>query len=40
MSFLAPTLDNANPLIALVITPGFSLHNVEVADQDPDSGSL
>jgi len=40
MPFLAPTLDNAEPLIALVITPGFYLHHVKVADQDPACGSL
>jgi len=40
MPFLAPSLDNANPLIALVMTPGFYLHHVEVEDQDPASGSL
>jgi len=40
MPFLGLTLDNANPLFALVITPGFYLHHVEVADQDSASGSL
>jgi len=40
MPFLAPTLDNADPLFALVIKPGFYLHHVEVADLDPASGSL
>jgi len=40
MPFLAQTLDNGNPLFALVRTPGFYLNNVEVADQDPASGSL
>jgi len=41
MPFLAPTLDiNADPLFALVITLGLYLHHVEVADQDPASGSL
>jgi len=40
MPFLAPTLDNADPLFALVITPGFYPHHVEVADQDPVRGSL
>jgi len=40
MSFLALTFDNADPLFALVITPGFYLHHVEVADQDAASGSL
>jgi len=38
--FLALTLDNANLLFAVVITPGFYLYHVEVADQDPASGSL
>jgi len=33
MPFLAPTLDNANPLFTLVITPGFYMH--QVANQDP-----
>jgi len=40
LAFLEPTLDNADPLFALVITRGFYLHHVEVADQDPASGSL
>jgi len=40
MLFLARTLDNADSHFALVITPGFYLHHVEVADQDPASGSL
>jgi len=40
MPFLAPTLDNANPLVSVVITPGFYLHHVEVTDQNPASGSL
>jgi len=40
MPFPAVNLDNADPLFALVITPGFYLHHVEVADQDPASGSL
>jgi len=51
MPLLTPTLDNADPLHTLmitlsgadrnlVITPGFYLHQVEVADQDPVSGSL
>jgi len=38
MPFLAPTLDNADPLFALVFTSGFYLHDIEVADQDPASG--
>jgi len=30
------TLDNADPLFALLITPVFfNMHHVEVADQDP-----
>jgi len=41
MSFLVPTLDNADPLFAQVITYGFYLHHVEVADdQDLPSCSL
>jgi len=28
-------LDNADALFALVITPGFYLHHIEVADEDP-----
>jgi len=32
MLFLALTLDNADPLFALVIIPGFYLHHVQVAD--------
>jgi len=39
MFFLAPILDNDDPLFALVITPGFYLHHVEVADQDLANGS-
>jgi len=30
----------SDPLFALVTTPGFYLHHVEVEDQDPASGSL
>jgi len=37
MPFLAPTLDN-DSLFALMITPCFHLHLVEVADQDPVCG--
>jgi len=33
MPLLAPALDNAYPLFALVITPGFYLHHEKVADQ-------
>jgi len=40
MRFLVSFLDNADPLFALVITPGFYLHHLEVADQDSASGSL
>jgi len=40
MLFIAPILDNAYPLFALVIKPRFYLHDVQVADQDPASGSL
>jgi len=39
MPFLAPTIDNADPFFALMKTPGFYLHHVDVADQDPASGS-
>jgi len=39
MPLLAPTLDNVDPLFALVIAPGLYLQHVEVADQDPASGS-
>jgi len=40
MVSLASSLDNVDPLFALVKTPGFYLYHVEVADQDPASGSL
>jgi len=40
MPFLMPTLNNADMLFSLWITTGFYLHHVEVADQDPTSGSL
>jgi len=40
MPILVPTLDNADPLFALMITSGFYLHHVEVADQDSASSSL
>jgi len=40
MPFLEPTLANADPLFALVITPGFYRYHVELADQDPVSDSL
>jgi len=38
--FEAPTLDNVDLLFALVITSGFYLHHVEVADQHPATDSL
>jgi len=34
MPFLAPTLYNVDPLFALVITPAFYLHHVEVVDKE------
>jgi len=40
MPFLAQTLDNADPLFALVIAPGFYLHHVGVADKNIASGDL
>jgi len=40
MPFLAPTLDNADPLFALVITPVFHLHLVEVVADQVLDGSL
>jgi len=40
MSFQAPTLDSADSLVALVITPGSYLHQLEVVNQDPASCSL
>jgi len=42
MPLLTSILDNADPLFALMISPGFYPHHahVEVADQDPASGSL
>jgi len=40
MRFLAPTLDNADPLFALVITTGIYLNHVGVADQDATSGRV
>jgi len=33
--FLVPIIENADPLFALMITLGFYLHHIEVADQDP-----
>jgi len=36
---LVPTLDNADPQFDLVITTGFYLHHVDVADHDPAKGS-
>jgi len=38
--FLATSLDNAESLFVLVISPGFHLYHVEVADRDPASGIL
>jgi len=35
MPFLESTLDNADQLFGLVITPSFYLHDIEVADQNP-----
>jgi len=41
MPFLAPTLDNTDPLFALVVHQvSIDLHHLEVVDQDPASGSL
>jgi len=39
MPFMAPTLENADPLFTLVITPGFYLHYIEVMNENPASGS-
>jgi len=33
-------LDNADPLFALAIKPGFYLHHIQVTDHDPASGRL
>jgi len=38
--FLVSTLENADQLFALMITPDVYLHHVEMADQDPASGCL
>jgi len=38
ITFLTPSLDNHDPLFAQMITPGFYLHPVDVADQDPATG--
>jgi len=38
--FLASNFDNAEPLFALVMAAVFSLHHVEMANQNPASGSL
>jgi len=40
LPFLAPSIDNADLLFALVTTTGFYLHHMEVADYGPASGSL
>jgi len=37
---MVPTIDNADPLFALVIKQDFYLHPVEVADHETASGSL
>jgi len=39
MPFLAPTIDIADQIFAMVIWPGFYLHSIEVVDQNPASGS-
>jgi len=33
MPFLATTLENADSLFALVMTPGFYLYHIEMVDQ-------
>jgi len=35
---IGPNFDHADPLFALVKTPGFYLQYVEVADEDPAKG--
>jgi len=40
MPFLAPILDNADPLFAQVMTPGFYLHHIEVGDKNPPSATI
>jgi len=35
----ANSLDNTDLFFALVMTPGFYLRHIEVADQDPASGN-
>jgi len=40
MPLLAPNFDIADMFFALVITPDFYMHHLEVADPDPASGSL
>jgi len=40
MPFLSPTLDNADPIFAQAITPGFYLHHAEMEDNHPASDSL
>jgi len=40
MPYLAPTVDNVDPLLVLAIAPGFYLHHVGVANLDPAIGSL
>jgi len=36
---MAPTVDIADQLIILIITPDFYLDHIELTDQDPASGS-
>jgi len=40
MPFLAPTLEDANSLLALEITSGFYQHQIEVTDLGPARGCL
>jgi len=40
MPLLALTLDNVDPLFALVIAPGFYVHHLRVMNQDAASDSL
>jgi len=40
MLLQVPTLDNAVPLLAMVIATAFYLHHIGVADQDLVNGSL
>jgi len=36
MAILVPKYDITDPLFTLVISPGFYLHHIEVADKDLD----